>query len=96
MEFSAVRKKKERACNIRKVLYNGSMKNRKELLTRRWFQLLEAYAFRYPQGVVVMRYHSKPVAFDTLAQAEDFAQGCGDFAELKEIFSEKVLAPLSN
>jgi hypothetical protein len=27
-----------------------------------------------------MRYHSKPVAFDTLAEAEDFAQGCGDFA----------------
>jgi len=62
------------------MLYNGGMKHGKELLPRRWVQLLEAYASRYPQGVVVMRYHSKPVAFDTLAEAEDFAQGCGDFA----------------
>jgi hypothetical protein len=30
----------------------------------------------------VVRYHSSPVSFSTLAEAEEFAQGCGDFKDL--------------
>ena len=31
---------------------------------------------------VVVRYHAESVRFDTLVDAEDFAQCCGDFAEM--------------
>jgi len=31
---------------------------------------------------LVIRYHNVPVAFLTLQDAEDFAQGCGDFCDL--------------
>jgi len=47
------------------------MKNRKELP-------LNSPVF------LVIRYHSAPVAFATLAEAEDFAMNCGDFADLVE------------
>ena len=33
---------------------------------------------------LVIRYHGAPVAFATLAAAEEFAMNCGDFADLKE------------
>ena len=33
---------------------------------------------------LVIRYHSAPVAFATLAEAEDFAMNCGDYADLVE------------
>ncbi len=28
---------------------------------------------------IVQRFHGAPVAFETLAEAEEFAQNCGDF-----------------
>ena len=28
---------------------------------------------------IVTRFHGAPVAFETLAEAEEFAQNCGDF-----------------
>jgi hypothetical protein len=31
---------------------------------------------------IVIRYHSSPVTFSSLQDAEDFAQGCGDFQDL--------------
>jgi hypothetical protein len=34
---------------------------------------------------LVIRYHSAPVQFATLAEAEEFAMNCGDFADLKEL-----------
>ena len=34
---------------------------------------------------LVLRYHSAPRAFATLAAAEEFAWNCGDFADLKEL-----------
>ena len=31
---------------------------------------------------LIIRYHSDPVAFATLAAAEEFAQYCGDYCDL--------------
>ena len=31
---------------------------------------------------VVLRYHSDPVPFDTLQEADDFAANCGDYANM--------------
>jgi len=31
---------------------------------------------------LVIRYHSAPKAFSTLAEAEEFAMNCGDFWDL--------------
>ena len=54
---------------MRKVCYNIRMKTKKSVLS-----ILSMF--------LVIRYHSAPVAFATLLEAEEFAMNCGDFKDL--------------